>query len=124
MDFSISDEQQMVVDTVRSFVENELMPYEDEVERTGQVPSELVEQITQRSLQAGIYAANMPAELGGGGLDDLTMAMAERAFGWTGYALQYIVARPSNILQACEGDQIEEYLLPTCLLYTSDAADE
>lgn len=113
MDFSISDEQQMVVDTVRSFVENELMPYEDEVERTGQVPSELVEQITQRSLQAGIYAANMPAELGGGGLDDLTMAMAERAFGWTGYALQYIVARPSNILQACEGDQIEEYLLPT-----------
>lgn len=113
MDFSISDEQQMVVDTVRSFVEKELMPYEDEVERTGQVPDSLVEQIKQRSLQAGIYAANMPEELGGGGLDDLTMAMAERAFGWTGYALQYIVARPSNILRACEGDQIEEYLLPT-----------
>ncbi len=113
MDFSISDEQQMVVDTVRSFVEKELMPYENEVERTGQVPDSLVEQIKQRSLQAGIYAANMPEELGGGGLDDLTMAMAERAFGWTGYALQYIVARPSNILRACEGDQIEEYLLPT-----------
>ena len=88
MDFSITDEQQMVVDTVRSFVEKELMPHEDEVERTGQVPDELVEQIKQRSLQAGIYAANMPEELGGGGLDDLTMAMAERAFGWTGYALQ------------------------------------
>ena len=113
MDFSITDEQQMVVDTVRSFVEKELMPHEDGVERTGQVPAELVEQIKQRSLAAGIYAANMPVELGGGGLDDLTMAMAERAFGWTGYALQYIVARPSNILQACEGDQIEEYLLPT-----------
>lgn len=113
MEFSISDEQQMVVDTVRSFVEKELTPYEDEVERTGQVPDSLVEQIKQRSLQAGIYAANMPEELGGGGLDDLTMAMAERAFGWTGYALQYIVARPSNILRACEGDQIEEYLLPT-----------
>ena len=60
MDFSISDEQQMVVDTVRSFVEKELMPYEDEVERTGRVPDELVEQIKQRSLHAGIYAANMP----------------------------------------------------------------
>ncbi|MGA0237213.1 MAG: acyl-CoA dehydrogenase family protein [Acidimicrobiales bacterium] len=113
MDFSISDEQQMVVDTVRSFVEKELIPYEDQVERSGQVPTELVEQIKQRSLDAGIYAANMPEELGGGGLDDLTMAMAERAFGWTGYALQYIVARPSNILRACEGDQIDEYLLPT-----------
>ena len=113
MDFSIDDEQQMVVDTVRAFVNRELVPYEDEVERTGQVRPDLVQQIRERSLTAGIYAANMPAELGGGGLDDLTLSMAERVFGWTGYALQYIVARPSNILRACAGDQVEEYLLPT-----------
>ena len=113
MDFSIDDDQQMVVDTVRAFVNRELAPYEDEVERTGQVRPELVQQIRERSLAAGIYAANMPEELGGGGLDDLTLSMAERAFGWTGYALQYIVARPSNILRACAGDQVEEYLLPT-----------
>ncbi len=113
MDFSIDDDQQMVVDTVRAFVARELAPYEDEVERTGQVRPELVQQIRDRSLAAGIYAANMPEDLGGGGLDDLTLSMAERAFGWTGYALQYIVARPSNILRACAGDQVEEYLLPT-----------
>lgn len=113
MDFTVSQEQEMVVDTVRAFVERELVGHEAEVERTGQVPPELVDQIRSRALSAGIYAANMPAELGGGGLDDLTMAMAERAFGWTSYALQYIVARPSNILQACTGDQVEEYLLPT-----------
>ena len=113
MDFSIDDDQQMVVDTVRAFVAHELAPHEDEVERTGQVRPELARQIRERSLAAGIYAANMPEELGGGGLDDLTLSMAERAFGWTGYALQYIVARPSNILRACSGDQVEEYLLPT-----------
>ena len=113
MDFTVSQEQEMVVDTVRTFVERELVGHEAEVERTGQVPPELVDQIRSRALSAGIYAANMPAELGGGGLDDLTMAMAERAFGWTSYALQYIVARPSNILQACTGDQVAEYLLPT-----------
>ena len=113
MDFAANEEQEMVIDTVRAFVERELMPHEAEVERTGGVPSSLVSQIRDRALDAGIYAANMPAELGGGGLDDLTMAMAERAFGWTGYALQYIVARPSNILLACTGDQIDEYLLPT-----------
>ena len=113
MDFTVSQEQEMVVDTVRAFVERELVGHEAEVERTGEVPPELVDQIRSRALKAGIYAANMPAELGGGGLDDLTMAMAERAFGWTCYALQYIVARPSNILQACAGDQIDEYLLPT-----------
>ncbi|HJL75924.1 MAG TPA: acyl-CoA dehydrogenase family protein, partial [Acidimicrobiales bacterium] len=113
MEFSPTDEQEMVVDTVRTFVERELVPYEDEVERLGDVPRELVEQIRERSLAAGIYAANMPADLGGGGLDNVTMAMVDRAFGWTQYALHYIVARPSNILQACTGDQVDEYLLPT-----------
>ncbi len=113
MDFSIDDSQQMVVDTAQTFVERELVPHEAEVERTGQVPPELVEEIRGKAIDAGIYSANMPVELGGGGLDDLTLAMAERAFGWTSYALHYIVARPSNILRACTGDQVEEYLLPT-----------
>ena len=113
MDFSINDSQQMVVDTVRAFVERELVPHESEVERTGQVRPELVDEIRGKAIDAGLYAANMPAELGGGGLDELTLAMAERAFGWTAYALHYIVARPSNILRACTGDQVDEYLLPT-----------
>lgn len=113
MDFSPTDEQEMIVDTVRAFVERELVPHEDEVERLGDVPPALVEEIRRKALSAGIYAANMPGELGGGGLDNLTMAMVDRAFGWTQYALHYVVARPSNILQACAGDQVEEYLLPT-----------
>ena len=113
MDFALTDEQEMIVETVRSFVERELVPHEDEVERLGDVDPDLVAKIRERSLAAGIYAANMPVELGGGGLDNLTMALVDRAFGWTSYALHYVVARPSNILQACTGDQVEEYLLPT-----------
>jgi len=113
MDFDLTDEQEMIVETVRSFVEREMVPHEDDVERLGDVAPDLVAQIRERSLAAGIYAANMPVELGGGGLDNLTMALVDRAFGWTSYALHYVVARPSNILQACTGDQVEEYLLPT-----------
>ena len=113
MDFALTDEQEMIVDTVRTFVDRELVPHEDDVERLGEVPPDLVKGILRRSLDAGIYAANMPTEFGGGGLDNLTMAMVDRAFGWTQYALHYIVARPSNILQACTGDQVEDYLAPT-----------
>ena len=113
MDFALTDEQEMIVDTVRTFVDRELAPHEDDVERLGEVPPDLVKGIRRRSLDAGIYAANMPTEFGGGGLDNLTMAMVDRAFGWTQYALHYIVARPSNILQACTGDQVEDYLAPT-----------
>ena len=113
MDFALTNEQEMVVDTVRTFVERELVPHEEEVERQGDVSPDLVAQIRDRSLEAGIYAANMPAELGGGGRDNLTMALVDRACGWTQYARHYVVARPSNILLACTGDQVEEYLLPT-----------
>ena len=113
MDFALTDEQEMIVDTVRTFVDRELIPHEDDVERLGEVSPDLVNGIRRRSLDAGIYAANMPTEFGGGGLDNLTMAMVDRAFGWTQYALHYIVARPSNSLQACTGDQVENYLAST-----------
>ena len=86
MDFALTDEQEMIVDTIRTFVDRELVPHEDDVERLGEVPPDLVTGIRRRSLDAGIYAANMPTEFGGGGLDNLTMAMVDRAFGWTQYA--------------------------------------
>ncbi len=120
MDFTLSDEQQMIVDTVRSFTERELFPHEALVEKLGKVPPELAEQIKRRSIDAGLYAANMPAELGGGGLDTFDVTLVDREFGAASYALHYIVARPSNILRACTGAQIDEYLIPTI---TGDRVD-
>ncbi len=112
MDLSLSQEQEMIVKSIRSFVEKELMPYEDEVEQLDQVRPELKDQIVQKALQHGFYAANMPEEFGGGGLDGVSLVLMERELGRTNFALQYLVARPSNILLACQGDQIERYLLP------------
>ncbi len=112
MDFTPSDEQRMLVDTVRAFVEKELTPHEAEVERTNQVRPELIAEIRRKAKAAGLYAANMPEDLGGGGLDAVSMALVERELGRTSFALQYAVARPSNILRACKSEQIERYLLP------------
>lgn len=113
MDFELTAEQHMIVDTVRRFVETELDPHEDEVERLDEVPVELAEQIRAKAIDAGLYAANMPEELGGGGLDATSMTLVERELGRASYGLQMLVARPSNILQACAGAQRERYLLPT-----------
>jgi acyl-CoA dehydrogenase len=113
MDFELSAEQTMLVDTVRQFVETELYPHEDLVERLDAIPPELQQQIQAKAIEVGLYAANMPEELGGGGLDNLGITLMERELGRAGYALQMLVARPSNILRGCTGDQIEEYLLPT-----------
>ncbi len=112
MNFGLSDEQRLIVETARRFVAAELIPHEDEIERHGTVPPDLVTHVRKRAIDAGIYAANMPAELGGGGLDTLTMTLVDRELGATTYALHSLVVRPSNILLACEADQVDRYLLP------------
>jgi acyl-CoA dehydrogenase len=113
MNFELTTEQQMIVDTVRRFVETELYPHEDIVERLDEIPAEVVKEIQEKAINAGLYAANMPEKIGGGGLDALSMTLMERELGRASFALQMLVARPSNILQACTGNQIENYLLPT-----------
>ncbi len=112
MDFDLTGEQRLMVATVRDFVEKELYPHEDDVERLDEVPGELARSIRDKAIGAGLYAANMPAELGGGGLDAVSMVLVERELGRASYALQMLVERPSNILRACQGDQRERYLLP------------
>ena len=114
MDFSVTDEQRMIIETTRAFVENELYPHEAEVERSGVLRDDLREELKQKAIAAGLYAANMPAEVGGAGLDALTWVMYEKELGRANYALHWnCVARPSNILMACVGEQREKYLLPS-----------
>ena len=54
----------------------------------------------------------MPAELGGGGLDHVTQALAEMGSLPSG-PVSISVHRPAPILLACQGEQRERYLLPT-----------
>ena len=49
MDYGLSDEQGMIVDSVRAFVENEIYPHEDLVERTGEVPDEIAQEIKRKT---------------------------------------------------------------------------
>jgi alkylation response protein AidB-like acyl-CoA dehydrogenase len=114
VDLELSPEQRAVVDTTRAFVLRELVPHEDEVERSGRLAPELARRLRDRAIRAGLFAANMPEDVGGGGLDTLSWMLMERELGHTGYALQmYAVARPSRILLACNDSQREGYLLPT-----------
>ena len=112
MQFGLSDEQEMIVSTVRSFVENEVYPHEAEVERTGVVPAELAQEIKRKCIGLGFYACNFPEEVGGAGLSHLDFTLVERELGRGSMALTHFFGRPQNILMACEGQQRERYLLP------------
>lgn len=112
MNFAPSDEQQMIVETVRDFVEREIYPHEAEVERRGEVPAELADDIMRKTREIGFWAANFPQEVGGGGLGHVDFALLERELGRGSMALTHFFGRPQNILMACEGDQRECYLMP------------
>ncbi|MBT3707667.1 MAG: acyl-CoA/acyl-ACP dehydrogenase [Proteobacteria bacterium] len=112
MEFSLSSEQEMLIESARAFAENELYPHEEEVEQSDSVSPELAQKIRDRAIEMGFYAANMPEDLGGGGLDCVSLSLVERELGRANFALQYLVGRPSNILQACVGQQRDHYLFP------------
>lgn len=112
MNFGLTSEQLMIVDTVRSFVENEIYPHEDAVERSGEVPAEIAQEIKAKTQELGFYACNFPQEVGGAGLSHLEFALVERELGRGSMALTHFFGRPQNILMACEGEQIERYLRP------------
>lgn len=112
MHFGLTDEQEMIVSTVRSFVEKEIYPHEEIVERTGEVPKEIADEIKRKTLDLGFYASNFPEEVGGPGLSHLEFALVERELGRGSMALTHFFGRPQNILMACEGEQRDRYLMP------------
>lgn len=112
MHFGLTEEQEMIVSTVRSFVEKEIYPHEDMVERTGEVPPDLAQEIKQKVIDLGFYACNFPQEVGGAGLSHLDFTLVERELGRGSMALTHFFGRPQNILMACTPEQRERYLLP------------
>ena len=112
MQFGPSEEQAMIVATVRRFVEEEIYPHEAAVERSGTVPPELADAIRRKTLELGFYACNFPEEVGGAGLSHVDFALVERELGRGSMALTHFFGRPQNILMACTGEQRERYLLP------------
>ena len=126
MQYGLTDQHEMIAATVRSFVENEIYPHEEAVERTGEVPRDVAEAIKEKTRELGFYACNFPEKVGGAGLSHLEFAIVERELGRGSMALTHFFGRPQNILMACNDAQKERYLLPAvrgekmdCLLYTS-----
>ena len=110
--YDTSNDSKMLLDTVKKFMTDEIYPYEDRVDKLGYVPDEIGKQIEEKSKEAGLFAANLPEKYGGGGLDYSSMMVVEREYGKTSHALHSWIARPTEILLACNENQMEEYLFP------------
>jgi acyl-CoA dehydrogenase len=114
MQFGLSDEQQLIVGTVRRFIETELIPLEDEIEDTGRLDPVKAKAIFEHSKALGFYAMNIPAEYGGGGLSAVDTMLVEEQFGHT---KDILIRRAfGNVYESLlEGtdEQKARWLLPT-----------
>ena len=77
-------ERELIVGTVRKFVEKEVIPVASELEHRNEYPHELVRQMKQM----GLFGLNIPEEYGGADVDSTTFAMVfeEISKGWLGLA--------------------------------------
>ena len=114
MQFALDDQQRLLVGTIREFVKRELMPLEELVEAQGFLADDIAAEIQQKSRDLGLYAVNIPAEYGGGGLSVFDWMLAEEQFGHTSDILiRRAFGNVYEILLEGNPEQIETYLLPT-----------
>ncbi|GGO13830.1 acyl-CoA dehydrogenase family protein [Microbispora bryophytorum] len=84
MDFELNEEQRLFRQTLREFVDKEIVPVAPEWERSGRYPEEIV----RRFAQLGLFGITVPEEYGGLDLDRVSFALVfeEIARGWMGVA--------------------------------------
>src|SRR5437867_7198712 len=84
MAYDLTEDQKMIVDAVREFVEREVIPVADDMEHADEFPDKIVEQMKEM----GLFGMMVPEEYGGLGMSLTTYAltMIELSRGWMSLA--------------------------------------
>ncbi|MFF0311220.1 acyl-CoA dehydrogenase family protein [Streptosporangium sp. NPDC004379] len=84
MDFELTEEQRAFRETLRAFVDREIVPVAAEWERSGRHPAEIVETMKRM----GLFGLSVPEEYGGLAADMVSFALVfeEISRGWMGVA--------------------------------------
>lgn len=119
IDFVPTEEQQMLIETIRRFVHDEIVPLEAELDPdAGELPSADRVRLEEKTRDMGLFGMDIPAEFGGPGLDVMTrtllaMEMTKHRAGL--YSPCYGVFGGAGLAQLYEAtdDQKERYLYPS-----------
>jgi acyl-CoA dehydrogenase len=75
MDFNLPDELQMLKDTVRKFVDKELIPIEMHTIENMELKPDIREKFEKKAKEMGLWMFDVPEEYGGGGLGSLAQVL-------------------------------------------------
>jgi acyl-CoA dehydrogenase len=117
VDFSLSDEERQIRDTVRSFIQKEVMPLEPDVlrnEREGRPGLEpsVIKELQLKAKKAGFWGINTPEEYGGLDAGAVMSAILVMETGRTFVPFTF-GGSADNILYAGTDEQKQRYLIPT-----------
>lgn len=119
VDFALTVEDKQIRHTVRSFVENEVRPYEPVLlERGMRTPgspgltSEERRALQEKGRASGLWGIDTPQEFGGADLPAVSQALVYEELGRTFVDFEF-GGSTLPTLYACEGWQREAYLIPS-----------
>lgn len=116
MDFELTEEQRMLKENVRKFIEKEVTPAAAEKDHLGVLPKEEQKAWIKRLLPFGYLVGPVPEEHGGQGLGwfDYALMMEELAYGWAALSsIVWITSTPTLMLQLGPPEFKERYLKGT-----------
>jgi acyl-CoA dehydrogenase len=111
--YNLTPEDLEVQKRARAFVD-ELIPFELEAEANhGELAHTTTDRFQERAIELGLYAANMPAEYGGGGFSMLRQVLVQEQGGRATNALGWVLGTPPSWFpDVATPDQIERYVIP------------
>jgi alkylation response protein AidB-like acyl-CoA dehydrogenase len=115
MDFSLTDEQQLIQETARDFAHKVVRPRADENARNKHFDIELAKQIADQ----GYLGAIIPREYGGAGLDYLSYGLVVEQIGAVDSAMRTVISVQTSlvcsaILKYATEEQKQHYLPKLC----------
>lgn len=111
MDFSLSEEQRMMVDAARRLVEKHIQPILDANDKDSALPKPAILEIMEKAAQLGLTSARIPEEGGGAGLRMLDYGLiGEQMPACVALILQPHEATTARVYFGCSEEQKERYL--------------
>ncbi|MDP9329496.1 MAG: acyl-CoA/acyl-ACP dehydrogenase [Actinomycetota bacterium] len=113
--YPMTAEDQAIQERARSFVDEDLIPWEEHAEEHGGgIPADERKRHHDKAIELGLYAMNMPKELGGTGMTVFQQVLVSEQIGRVTNALGWCVhTPPAWAPEVVSPMQLERWILPT-----------
>ena len=120
--FELTPEQAELRERARAFVDDQLIPLEQEAERLhGRLPRETIERLKAAAIEARLNGGLHAPEYGGQGWSRTEWALVEEQFGRSTNGLYWHIPNAYNVWDHGSADQRERWLRPAIAGHVKDA---